>query len=202
MDTKLTAATYDRIAPYWASDEFDRTNGIAQHRKAIGFLDARGPAIDVGCGSSGRIIELLLEHGFAVEGLDISTEMLSLARQKHPSMLLHHGDICQWSFDKQYDFISAWDSIWHAPLDLQPMVIRKLCLALAPGGVLILSAGGADEPDERTNPCLGHPLYHSSVGIPKLLRVIDDSDTICRHLEYDQGPEEEHLCVIVQKMSP
>jgi hypothetical protein len=35
----------------------------------------------VGCGCTGRFIDLLLNEGFSPEGLDISTEMLSLAKK-------------------------------------------------------------------------------------------------------------------------
>lgn len=80
MTPPETAASYDRIAEHWNSDTFDRENGIRQHRRALQFAPGSGSAIDIGCGASGRIIDLLLPEGFSVEGLDISAEMLRLAR--------------------------------------------------------------------------------------------------------------------------
>lgn len=198
MEPQETAASYDKIAHHWAGPAFPASNGIAQHERALQFLHRPGRAIDVGCGSSGRIINLLLARGFAVEGLDLSAEMLALAQQKHPSLPFHHADICAWEFPKQYDFISAWDSIWHVPLEKHPEVLRKLCAALNPGGVLIFTSGGVDTPSHVTNPCHGQPLYHAAPGIPQLLRLIDENNCICRHLEYDQHPEL-HLYIIVQK---
>lgn len=196
-----TAASYDRIAHFWAGEAFDGQNGLAPHERAIRFTKRRNRAIDVGCGSSGRIIELLSNYGFDVEGLDLSSEMLALARAKYPGVTFHQADICAYEFPASYDFISAWDSIWHVPLASHRAVLQKLCAALHPGGVLIFTAGGLDAPDEVTNPCLGQPLYHATLGIPEILRVLAESRCICRHLEYDQPPEK-HLYLIAQKAEP
>src|SRR4051794_5205052 len=122
-----TAASYDELAPHWASPEFDSQSGIAQHERAIRFTSKRGGALDIGCGSSGRIIQLLLHRGFEVEGLDLSSKMIALARTKHPGVAFHHADICSFVFTAGYDFISAWDSIWHVPLALHQQVLKKLC---------------------------------------------------------------------------
>lgn len=198
MTPQQTAAVYDKIGHHWASDSFNACNGIAQHERALQFAPTTGHAIDIGCGSSGRIIDLLLAHGYRVEGLDISTEMIALARQKHPAITFHHADLSSWKFPRAYDFISAWDSIWHLPLADQENTLQKLCAALKPGGIMIFTSGGVDTPGDVTNPCLGEPLYHAALGIPALLRHIDNFGCICRHLEYDQHPES-HLYLIIQR---
>lgn len=199
METHLTARSYDLIAQHWAGAEFNLQNGIAQHERALDFLGRTGAAIDVGCGSSGRIIDLLSARGFEVEGLDYSRAMLDLAQAKHPAVRFHYADICTWEFPRRFDFISAWQSIWHVPLAQHPAVLEKLCAALHPGGVLIFTSGGVDRPHEVTNPCFGQPLYHAAPGIPRLLQLVDANGCVCRHLEYDQWPEN-HLYLIVQKI--
>ncbi len=201
MDPTQTAANYDKIARHWVGAAIPVDNGIAQHERALQFLAGPGLAIDIGCGSNGRFIELFLNRGFAVEGLDLSAEMLALARTRHPAVRFHHADICTWEFPRGFDFISAWDSIWHVPLDRQAAVLEKLCAGLNPGGVLIFTSGGVDVPGHVTNPCHGQSLYHAALGIPELLRLIDRCGCVCRHLEYDQHPEL-HLYLIVQKLIP
>jgi len=198
MTPEQTAHTYDRIAQHWDCPEFDSSNGISQHERALRFVSEFGCAIDIGCGGSGRIIDLLQSRGFTVEGLDFSEEMLKRARKHHPEVRLHTADICSWQFPKRYDFISAWDSIWHVPLSRQPGVLRKLCGGLTPGGVLIFTTGGVETPDEVTNPCFGQPLYHAAPGIPAILRILEESKCACRHLEYDQFPEK-HVYIIAQR---
>ena len=198
MTPQETAWSYDQMASHWDGEKFNRKNGIAQHAWALQFSQHKRTAIDIGCGSSGRIIELLLDAGFTTEGLDISTEMLRRAQARHPDQTFHQAYICTWAFPQKYDFISAWDSIWHAPLESHESILTKLCGALEPDGILIFTTGGVDQPGSRTNPFLGQPLYHAVLGIPKILEVITKAGCICRHLEYDQHPEP-HLYLIVQK---
>lgn len=198
MDPQDVGISYDQIASHWDSDRFPRENGIAQHERAIAFTDLRGPALDIGCGSSGRVIDLLLKHGFSPEGLDISGKMLELARCRHPDLAFHHADICEWQFPYPYDFISAWDSVWHVPLGAQEHVLQKILEGLSPGGVAVFTVGGTDEPSETTNSHMGPPMYHSTIGIPRSLELVAEAGSVCRHLEYDQYPER-HVHIICQR---
>jgi SAM-dependent methyltransferase len=199
MTPQEIAQSYDQIADRWHSDTFPRDNGIPQHERAIAFLNEKHHALDIGCGSSGRIIDLLLMHGFKVEGLDISSQMIALARQRHPDITIHHADIREWEFPRKYNLISAWDSIWHLPLADQEPVLKKLLTKLTPGGVCIFTTGGLDEPTEKVDSAMGPPVYYSVLGIPKTLQLIADAGCVCRHLEYDQWPEM-HLYIIAQKL--
>jgi SAM-dependent methyltransferase len=192
------AKSYDEIAHIWNGEGFPRDNGIHQHERAVAFVKNKGHAIDIGCGSSGRFIDLLMSNGFEVEGLDISGEMIELAKRRHPGISFHHADICSWTFPKAYDFISAWDSIWHVPLPEHERVLKKILLGLTSGGICIFTAGGLDAPAEKIDSEMGPRMYYSVLGVPNILRVLSETRCICRHLEYDQYPEL-HLYFIVQK---
>ena len=109
MDPETLGREYDKIADHW-QEPFLQTNGLTQFEKAIRFTNHRGPALDIGCGSSGRFIDLLSKHGFTPEGPDVSRQMIALARQRHPQIHFYEADISKWIFPKKYDFISAWDS--------------------------------------------------------------------------------------------
>jgi SAM-dependent methyltransferase len=192
------AASYDRLADVWNSDSFPRDNAIAQHERALQFVKHRGFALDVGCGSSGRIVELLRSRGFRVEGVDVSARMIELARSRHPDVTFYLADVCEWQLPRRYDFISAWDSIWHLPLAAQEPVLRKIMDGLNPGGVLIFTSGGLDSAGEKRDAAMGPPMYYSVLGIPRTLELLSDMRCVCRHLEYDQYPEL-HLYIIAQK---
>jgi 2-polyprenyl-3-methyl-5-hydroxy-6-metoxy-1,4-benzoquinol methylase len=198
MNPTQVAASYDLIATDWTSPAFDQSNGIQQHELAIKFTSHRGAALDVGCGSNCRILKLLQSQGFLVEGLDLSAEMLKLASAANPQIIFHHADICEWTAPKTYDFISAWDSIWHVPLQQQSSVLLKLCASLNPGGVLIFSAGGLENPDEHINGFMGVPMYHATLGIPKICSLLVEAGCALRHFEYDQHPQS-HVYFIVQR---
>jgi SAM-dependent methyltransferase len=197
MDPETLGREYDQKAAHWL-EPFLQTHGLAQFEKAIRFTKNRGPALDIGCGSSGRFIDLLRKHGFAPEGLDVSEKMIALARAQHPDIPFYRADISKWNFQRKYDFISGWDSIWHLPLHLQEPVVQKICDGLADDGVFIFTTGGLDGPHEKSDSSMGIEVSFGVLGIPKTLELLDRFGCVCRHLEYDQFPEQ-HLFIIAQK---
>ncbi|RYV01676.1 class I SAM-dependent methyltransferase [Shewanella sp. OPT22] len=190
---------YDQITEMWCPENFNMNNGIEQHKKAISLCNKVGRALDIGCGRTGRFIDLLLEHGYLPEGIDISEEKIALAHKKHPSITFYHQDICSWDFPIKYDFITAWDSIWHIPLTEQKRVITKIVNNLNSGGVFILSFGGTEEPGEHSNRAMGPEVYYSSLGVNGFLSLFIELGCICKHLEYDQYPEL-HAYAISEKL--
>jgi len=197
--------SYDQIAPQWLEAHLE-TNGIAAFRRALQFVPNCDEgqlrlALDVGCGCSSRFVDLLGQEGYTVAGVDVPAEMIALARERRPEVAYHVGDITTWELPHAgpaYAFISAWDSTWHLPLAEQAPVLKKLCAALAPGGVLIFTTAGLDGPEEKHDSSMGVPVYYSVLGIPETLRVLHECGCVCRHLEHDQHPEK-HVYVIAQK---
>lgn len=198
MNPSEIGSAYDEITHLWDGGDFDRTNGIEQHKRALKFAKNRGNALDVGCGCTGRFIDLLQSEGFSPEGLDISARMISLARKRHPNVVFHHKDVCEWAITEKYDFVSAWDSIWHIPLEQQAAVLTKLVTCLNPGGILIFSFGGTDEQGQHKDNFMGPTVYYSTLGINGFLKLFIGLGCVARHLEYDQYPEL-HAYLIVQK---
>ena len=189
MKPNLTGKAYDQITHRWARDTFNNENGIDQHERAIAFVESYGIALDVGCGCNSRYLECLTSKGFVYEGLDVSEEMISLARKQNPDVVFHHADICKWHNTQKYDFISAWDSIWHVPLDKQTSVLSKLIASLNAGGVFVFSCGGTSSPNEHIDDAMGVDVYYSSLGVNETLKLCLSAGCICRHVEYIQYPE-------------
>lgn len=197
MEPRETAARYDRLAS-WYQQSIPESYGIEALKRALKFATTRGSALDVGCGSNGRFLQVLLEEDFRPEGLDFSGEMIALARVRHPKVEFHHADICEWSPPRRYDLITAWDSTFHLPLSQQEPVLRKLCAALAPAGVLLFTCGGTSVPEEITGAMEGLDFGYSSLGVEEYLRILRHCQCACRHLEHDQFPEK-HMYIIAQK---
>ncbi|MCP9850341.1 trans-aconitate 2-methyltransferase [Cyanobium sp. Morenito 9A2] len=162
------------------------------------MLRTEGTALDVGCGSNDRFMSLLQSQGFEVEGLDISSEMLRLARSAAPYTIFHHADICDWILPKTYEFISAWDSIWHVPLGQHRSVLIKLCNGLTSGGVFIFTAGGLESPGEHQDAPMGVPMYHATLGVPHIISSLIEGGCILRHFEYGQCPQP-HVYFVAQR---
>ncbi len=193
-----TAIRYDRIAEWWQTQHQNSLYGVAQLERAIKFVADKQFAIDIGCGSSGRFIQVLSKHGFQVEGLDISREMIDLAQQLHPDVTFYQENICCWTPPKLYSLITAWDSTFHLPLEMQEPVTQKLCNALEPGGVLMFTCGGGYRPGEVAGAFQGQNFEYSTLGINAFLKILDEQSCTCLHLEYDQYPEK-HVYIIAQK---
>ncbi|MED5523684.1 MAG: class I SAM-dependent methyltransferase [Pseudomonadota bacterium] len=200
MDPSDIGKAYDQITHLWQRPGFDRSNGIAQHQRALAFASKAGFALDIGCGCTGRFISLLGQHGFSAEGLDVSSQMLRLAKARHPEVPFYHADICTFAFEKRYVFISAWDSIWHLPLASQEPVLRKIVAGLEKGGVFIFSFGGTDAPGEMQNRHMGPEVYYSTLGTNGFVSLMLALGCQIKHLEFDQYPEP-HAYLVVQKES-
>jgi SAM-dependent methyltransferase len=200
MNPKDTAARYDQIAQWWQTEHKNSSYGVAQLERAIKFTSGRNSAIDIGCGSTGRFINVLSQHGFQAEGLDISKDMINLAKQLHPEVTFYREDICNWIPPKLYSLISAWDSTFHLPLNMQEPVTRKLCDALEPGGVFVFTCGGGHTYGEISGAFQGQDFDYSTLGVDAFLRILTEHNCTCRHLEYDQYPEK-HVYIVAQKIS-
>ena len=193
MKPPETGRLYDAIASWWDDQQNVSTTGLKFIRRAIHLSANRRKALDVGCGSGGRVITALIGAGYQVVGIDVSARMLRLARSRHPDSHFMHADICEWLPPEQYDVIIAWDSIFHAPYTEQRRVVGKLCDALAPGGAILFTAGGVD--GEITGEMCGRNFYYSSLVEEEYLQVLKERGCKCILLERDQHPEE-HLVVI------
>lgn len=201
MQHSFIASAYDTLASNWLDSEFNDSNGIDQHKRALRFLaggSGGGWALNVGCGCNTRFNRLFRERELNIEGVDISERMVALARGADPTVQLHHADICSWQAGRTYCFITAWDSIWHVQLNQQRALMLKLMNLLDPGGVLAFSAGGLNRPHEHTDSTMGPSVYYSTLGIPGLVEVIQEAGCALRHLEFDQWPHQ-HLVVIAQR---
>jgi len=145
-------------------------------------------------------MDLLAVEGFTPEGLDVSGGMIALARDRNPDWKFYREDICTFQLPDRYSFITAWDSIWHVPLDEQVNVMSKLIGALIPDGIMIFSFGGINEPGSRSDDTMGPLMYYSSLGTNGLIRLLLDHACTIKHLEFDQHPEL-HAYMIVQKIA-
>jgi len=191
-----TAVRYDQLARWW-QENVPATYGLAALERALRFARKNGRALDVGCGSEGRFLTKLREHGFQPEGMDISGGMLGIARERYPDLVFHEADISTWAFPGSYDFISAWDSTFHLPLDLQEPVLRKMCGGLTAGGVLLFTCGGGEAGEIRGS-FEGQDFGYSTLGVEAFVRILEDARCFCRHVEYDQFPEK-HVVIIAEK---
>lgn len=130
-----SAAYYDAIYAKkdYAGEATRLRQIITQYRRGDG-----GSLLDVACGT-GKHIEHFQAH-FAVTGLDITPELLDVARARCPEVTFVQGDMVDFALDTQFDVITClFGSIGYVQTE------ERLCAAVAtmarhlsPGGVLIV----------------------------------------------------------------
>ncbi|MER7770812.1 class I SAM-dependent methyltransferase [Kitasatospora sp. NPDC096140] len=124
-----------------------------------------GPVADLGCGP-GRVTAHLAALGVPAFGVDISGEMIALARRAYPELRFLQGTMTDLDLpDGALGGILAWYSVHHTPPELLPALFAGFHRVLAPGGHLLL---GGHVGDEHLRPVsgYGHPVTYSSYLVP------------------------------------
>lgn len=109
-----------------------------QARHADRFADAGGEVVDLGCGR-GEFLELLRDRGVAAAGLDLSAEMVGVAREK--GLRAEQGDLFTYLADRPAGSLGGIlcshvvEHLW--PADHMRLA-RLAAAALRPGGLLIV----------------------------------------------------------------
>ncbi|MCO6430967.1 MAG: class I SAM-dependent methyltransferase [Deltaproteobacteria bacterium] len=201
MQTDTTADHYNQVADWWLEQMNGSVYGIAALKRSLKFLGSAKNALDVGCGCEGRFIKLLGENNIICDGLDGSSRMIELARERLPDANFVIGDIRSWDLPRKYDLITAWDSIFHLPLESHEAVLTKLCCGLTENGVLLFTCGGGETCSSASGDFGGKQFYYSTLGLPEFIRILERNSMAIRHLEYDQYPEN-HVVIISQKVPP
>ena len=194
-----TAEGYDRLATWWRDRHSHSDYGLSQLERAMSWVETPGRALDVGCGSSGRFIQAMLDRGFEVEGLDVSEEMIRHAREIHPDCVFHVGDVAEIDLPGPYSLVTAWDSTFHLPLEAQRPALDRMVASLAPGGVLLFTGGGCEEPGSIEGGFEGERFAYSTLGVPGFLSALGQLGLAIKHVEYDQGPGERHVVFIARR---
>ncbi|MDT7790343.1 MAG: hypothetical protein QOF58_8762 [Pseudonocardiales bacterium] len=145
-DTKIA---YDAVAGLYAemfSDILDRLPlERALLRAFADIVGEAGPVADLGCGP-GHLTAHLHELGLDVSGVDLSPEMIALARQAHPGLRFDEGSMTALDVeDAALGGILAFYSVIHTPPQRLTEVFDEFARVLKPGGHVLLGFFAGDE---------------------------------------------------------
>lgn len=101
--------------------------------------DAR-TMLDVACGTGEHARLLARDHGFEVDGLDLDTTLLGIARRKHSTGRFFEGDMSDFSLAQRYDgVVCLFSSIGYlVTVDRLRRTLQCFRRHLEPGGVVIV----------------------------------------------------------------
>lgn len=117
-----------------------------------------GPVADVGCGP-GYVTGHLHELGVAAFGIDISPEMIAIARRDYPDLRFKVGTMTDLDLaDDSVAGVVAFWSVIHVPDDAMPGVLEEFRRVLRSGGPLLVGFHVGDETQHTSQGYTGRPI--------------------------------------------
>ena len=160
---ELVRDGYDRIAKSYAADR-SRFQGQTYLERFVALLPPNGRVLDVGCGAGLPSAQFLMELGFSVTGLDISSRMIELARTNVPSGVFEVRDMLSLRpHEYEVDGIVALYSVFHVHREEHEGLLRVLRSYLQPDRAILVTMG-ADEWEGTEPDFHGAEMFWSHFG--------------------------------------
>jgi SAM-dependent methyltransferase len=117
-----------------------------------------GPVADIGCGP-GYVTGYLRDAGVDVFGIDLSPEMIAIARRDHPDLRFQVGTMTDLALaDHSLAGIVAFWSVIHVPDQVMPGVLEQFRRVLRPQGLLLVGFHVGDETRHTSEGYTGRPI--------------------------------------------
>ena len=93
-------------------------------------------ALEIGC-ATGEFCQVLYKRGCSVVGVDLSKEVIELAKARYPHLDLRPGDLQSAVRDDKFDVIFAWEVVEH--VTSPEGFVAEISQRLSPNGYVVLS---------------------------------------------------------------
>ncbi|KNX38658.1 class I SAM-dependent methyltransferase [Luteipulveratus halotolerans] len=104
---------------------------------------------DIGCGT-GRLAPFLTAHGLSPRGLDLSPEMITVARRDQPGFTFEQGDVRALPYaDASLGGALGWYSLMYLTPDDRAVAFGELARVVKPGGHLAMAYKMGDDSQRR-----------------------------------------------------
>jgi SAM-dependent methyltransferase len=193
-----TRSSYDTDAPGYA----EKVRGLLDDKpylRASLTLFAElvhgaggGPVADVGCGP-GYVTGYLDDAGLQVFGIDLSPEMVALARRDYPALRFEVGTMTDLDLgDDSVAGIVAFWSVIHVPDHAVPGVFEEFRRVLRPEGLVLVGFHVGDDTQHTSEGYTGRPINVDSHHRPpgKVMGWLRDAGFTIE-AELVMGPDED-----------
>ena len=185
---------YDRIAERYAAKR-DRFGSLYLERFAA-FVLAGGRVLDVGCGAGVPAAKFLIEHGFSVTGIDVSSRMIELALANVPQGVFEVRDMLSLTAGEyEVDGIVALYSIFHVSREEHAGLFRVFRSFLPDGGAILMTMG-ADEWEGTEPDFHGAEMFWSHYGPETNRALVEAAGFRVEADEIDTAGGERHQVLI------
>ncbi len=138
MNKQDIISFFDQRASQWDA-EMIRSDSIIHTILEHAGVRTGVSVLDVACGTGVLFPDYLSRDVESVTAIDISPEMVRIARRKFPQVQVLCGDVETTSFDRAFDCIMLYNAFPHFP-DPENL-IKVLSGLLKPGGTLTVAHG-------------------------------------------------------------
>ena len=122
---------FDNLAEGWDAEQIPK-DAIIEKILDNGGVASDKDILDVACGT-GTLFPFYFERKVnSVTGIDISPQMVKIAKEKFPEIKVICGDAEEYRFDKKFDIIMIYNAFPHFPNP--EMLIKALSNFLKEGG--------------------------------------------------------------------
>lgn len=164
----------------------------------VRLLTPRGRVLDIGCGAGVPVTKFLVESACTVTGIDLSREMLALARKNVPQAWVLEMSMVHLAFQTQsFDGLTAFYTIFHVPRAYHPHVFAEFARVLKPGGVMLISLGWSDW--EGTEEFHGTEMYWSHYPAETSLSLLTQAGFTLLRSELRYPGDGTHCWVLARK---
>jgi SAM-dependent methyltransferase len=149
--TEELRAAHNVLAEFYADRLADALDHMPAERAVLGLFcdlilaaDLGANVVDVGCGT-GRLEPYLAARGLSPRGLDLSPEMIRVARRDHPGFGFDVADLRELPVeDASLDGVVCWYSLMYLTHSDRPAAFSELARVLKPGGYLVTAFKAGD----------------------------------------------------------
>ncbi|WP_210594218.1 class I SAM-dependent methyltransferase [Streptomyces sp. GESEQ-35] len=177
IDRSGQAEAFDAIGDRY-DEAFPHKEGqVSAGEWLIASLPAGSRVLDLGCGTGMPTARQLTDAGFKVLGVDLSGEMVRLARAYVPAATFRQLDLADLRPGGpgrlgRFDAVAAFFSLLMLPRAEIPLALLTIRHLLSPGGLFVLSMVEADV-DDFSIPFLGNTIRVSGYLREELRRVVE-----------------------------
>jgi ubiquinone/menaquinone biosynthesis C-methylase UbiE len=149
--TEELRAAHDVLSEFYAEYLAGALDRMPEDRAMLGLFcelvrvaDLGTNVGDIGCGT-GRLDPFLAARGLAPRGVDLSPEMIRVARREQPDFEYEVADLRELPFaDASLAGIVCWYSLMYLPPEDRPAAFQELARVVKPGGYLLTAFKAGD----------------------------------------------------------
>jgi ubiquinone/menaquinone biosynthesis C-methylase UbiE len=211
LDLRKVRHAYDTLAEDYANHLPDTR---AEAPIDLAMIDAFVVAVtsgddprvlDAGCGA-GRMSRYLAERGCRVAGVDLSPNMVAMARRDHPDLPFTVGSLTDLPYaDVEFAGVMLWYSIIHMPPAGQARILGEAARVMRPGAHLVVGfqSGAGTKDVSAAYSKLGHEVtlqrhLYSADEVASLFESVGLRE-VSRMVRRSQGGERDDQTVMLAK---